>query len=161
MLGILKDIFTNGFRDEIPRQDTPLSHRLHVATCAILLEMAGIDGEFDDSERQNIISIFKNRYNLTDDEIGSLIEASQKELENSIDLWQFTKQINRNYSPEEKKGIIETIWQVAYADGRLDKHEDYLIHKLSRILNLSHKDLIEAKMKVLNNSKPEKGKSKA
>lgn len=150
MLGILKNIFTDEFQGCISPKGIPLSHRVHVATCAILLEMAGIDGEFSESERQNIASIFKNRYNLSDDEISSLIEASEKELETSIDLWQFTKQINRNYSPDEKKGIIETIWQVAYADGRLDKHEDYLIHKLSGILNLSHKDLIEAKLKVLH-----------
>jgi len=156
MLGILKNIFTNEFKEDTTPEGIPLSHSIYVATCAILLEIADIDGEFDDSERQNIISIFKDKYNLSDDEISSLIEASEKELESSIDLWRFTKQINRNYSPEEKKGIIEIIWQVAYADGRLDKHEDYLIHKLAGILNLSHKDLIEAKMKVLHRSTSEK-----
>jgi len=157
MLGIFKNIFTDEFRENIPLKGVSPSHRIHVATCAILLEMAGIDGEFSESERRNITSIFKNRYNLSDDEISSLIEASEKELETSIDLWQFTKQINMNYSPEEKKGIIETIWEVAYADGRLDKHEDYLIHKLSGILNLSHKDLIEAKLKFLHRGINKKG----
>jgi uncharacterized tellurite resistance protein B-like protein len=153
MIGILKSFFTNEATN-ISAANIHQPHRLHVATCAILLEMAKIDGEFNDSERQGIISIFKNKYDLTDDEISALIEASEEELERSIDLWQFTKQINKNYTPDEKIGIIEIIWQVAYADGRLDKHEDYLIHKLSAILNISHKHLIDAKLKVLNCSQP-------
>jgi uncharacterized tellurite resistance protein B-like protein len=153
MIGILKSFFANEAAG-LSKANIPQPHRLHVATCAILLEMAKIDGEFNDSERQNIISIFKNKYDLADDEIAALIEASEEELERSIDLWQFTKQINKNYTPDEKIGIIETIWQVAYADGRLDKHEDYLIHKLSAILNISHKHLIDAKLKVLGCGEP-------
>ena len=76
---------------------------------------------------------------------------TEEELEKSIDLWRFTSQINKNCSLEEKLCIIETVWQVAYSDGRLDSHEDYLIHKLSELFNISHKDLIEAKLKVLQN----------
>jgi uncharacterized tellurite resistance protein B-like protein len=153
MIGILKSFFANEAAG-LSKANIPQPHRLHVATCAILLEMAKIDGEFDDLERHDIISIFKNKYNLTDDEIAALIEVSEEELERSIDLWQFTKHINKNYTPDEKIGIIEIIWQVAYADGRLDKHEDYLIHKLSAILNISHKHLIDAKLKVLGCGEP-------
>ena len=112
--------------------------------------MAKIDGEFSNSERQDIVATFRNTYNLSVDEISSLIEASEEELERSIDLWQFTNRINKNYSPDEKIRIIETIWQVVYADGRVDQHEDYLIHKLSELLNIHHKHLIDAKLKVLS-----------
>lgn len=43
---------------------------------------------------------------------------------------------------------IETIWRIACTDRELDKHEDYLVHKLAKLLRLSHKQLIEAKLKV-------------
>ena len=68
----------------------------------------------------------------------------------SIDLWQFTNLINQNYSTDEKLQIIETMWKIVYADGRLDKHEDYLVHKLSNLLRLTHKQLIDAKLRVKN-----------
>jgi uncharacterized tellurite resistance protein B-like protein len=148
MIGLLKGFFCNDLEQKTTKINQP--HKLHVATCAILLEIAKIDGEFDDSEKNDIIAVFKNKYHLADDEIACLIEAAEEELGKSIDLWRFTNQINKNYSPEEKIQIIETIWQIAYADGKLDTHEDYLIHKLSDLLNLSHKDLIEAKLKVLH-----------
>jgi uncharacterized tellurite resistance protein B-like protein len=148
MIGLLKYFFSNELSDGTSSNiNTP--HRLHVATCAILLEIAKIDGEFSDSERQDIIAIFRDKYHLATEEISSLIEAAEEELEHSIDLWQFTNRINKNFSPEEKISILETIWQVAYADGKLDKHEDYLMHKLTGLLNLSHRDMIEAKLKVL------------
>ena len=153
MIEILKRFFTNEPAGNFSSGNINQLHRVHIATCAILLEMAKIDGEFNDSERQNIINIFKDKYDLTAEEISSLIEASEEELERSIDLWHFTNEINKNYSPDEKIRIIETIWEVAYADGKLDEHEDYLIHKLSNILNLSHKHLIEAKVKVLHRNR--------
>ena len=51
-------------------------------------------------------------------------------------------------SPAEKRQIIEEVWRVIYADGALDAHEDYLVHKLAKLLNLNHPQLIEAKMTV-------------
>ena len=43
-------------------------------------------------------------------------------------------------------------WLACDADGKLDKHEDYLIHKLAGLLRLTHKQLIAAKLKVLGGS---------
>ena len=77
-----------------------------------------------------------------------MFEASKEELNNSVDLWQFTNLINKNYTSKEKIRIIETIWRIAYTDGLLDKHEDYLARKLVSLLRLTHKQLIDAKLKV-------------
>jgi uncharacterized tellurite resistance protein B-like protein len=123
-------------------------HDIQVAACALFLEMANIDGEFDEQERGRIISILERHFSLSSAHAADLIAASKEELEGSIDLWQFTNLINQNYSREEKIQIIETIWELAYIDGKLDKHEDYLLHKLANLLRLSHKQLIEAKLRA-------------
>ena len=44
------------------------------------------------------------------------------------------------------------VWKIAYADGRLDKHEDYLVHKLAKLLRLTHNQLIDAKLKIIHSS---------
>ena len=121
---------------------------IHVATCALLLEMATIDGEFSDVERDRIMTILKNQYSLSDEDALALMDAAREEITKSIDLWQFTNLINRNYTEEEKIRVIETIWKVVYADGILEKHEDYLVHQLGKLLRLTHSQLIEAKLKV-------------
>ena len=123
-------------------------HDLRIATCALLLEMSQIDGEFSESEREDIISIIKRDYGSDDEHVTAIIEAADKELKESLDLWQFTNLINQNYTHEEKIKIIETVWHIAYTDGRLDKHEDFLVHKLANLLRLTHRQLIDAKVKV-------------
>lgn len=126
---------------------------IEVAACALLVEMASIDNEFSETERKRIISILKEEFGLADEMATNLIELAGDELKESVDLWQFTSLINKNYSPQEKMQLIELVWKIVYADGQLDKHEDYLVKKLSRMLNLSHKEMIDAKLKVLGRSR--------
>ena len=124
-------------------------HDTRVAACALLLEMAQIDGEFSEKEQRDMLALLKKDFGVSEADATELMEVSRKELEGSLDLWKFTHLINQNYSQEEKIGIIETVWKIVYADGVLDQHEDYLAHKLATLLRLPHKDLINAKLKVL------------
>ena len=50
-----------------------------------------------------------------------------------------------------KVALIERLWQIVYVDGKMDQHEHYLMNKMSNLLRLSHKQLIDAKLKVLHN----------
>ena len=150
MIDLLKKIIGGKEADDEQKADTG---DINLATCALLLELANIDGEFSKHERENITNIFKTKYALPEEEINELIESSEAELEKSIDLWQFTNCINQNYTIEDKLKVIEIIWEVAYSDGRLEQHEDYLAHKLATLLRLSHKQLIDAKLKILNSKK--------
>lgn len=149
MIDLVKKFFGKS-RSDVSRPDKETaSHDVRIATCALLLEMAHIDGEFSESERESIINIIKKDYDLSDEHAVALIEAAGEELERSIDLWKFAKLINQNYSLDEKIQIIEMVWRVIYTDGKLDRHEDYLVHKLANLLRLTHKELIDAKMKVI------------
>ena len=126
---------------------------IRTATCALFLEMALTDGEFSETEQDRVLSILKNDYDLSEEDALALIEETSLELEQSIDLWQFTKRINQSYSSEEKMRVIQMLWQIVYADGSLDKHEHYLVRKLSKLLCLSHEELIEAKRRVIHGDK--------
>lgn len=123
---------------------------LRVATCALFLELANIDDEFSEEERASILNIIRTEYGLPEDQALQLARRSMSELEGSIDLWKFTNLINENYSEPEKQHVVELLWRVIYADGKLDQHEDYLVHKVSKLLRLSHKQMIAAKLKVLH-----------
>ena len=152
MIHRVKKLFAKGSGTRPGAQDKRGRHDVVLATCALLLEMANIDGEFSEAERNRIISLLKRTYDLSDENAQALIKASDEELERSIDLWQFTNLINETYSSEEKTRIIEMMWQIIYTDGTLDMHEDYLVHKLAKLLRLTHGELIDAKLKILNNN---------
>lgn len=138
---------------ESPQIDT--EHNIRVATCALFLEMGKIDKTFSKEEMAAVLSILKEKYGLSEENADALVAAADEELKESIDYWQFTNLINNNYTTEEKIEIIEMLWRIVYVDGKLDKYEDYLMHKLATLLRLSHKQLMDAKLKVSRSSQRE------
>jgi len=144
MIDLVKNFFSTREKEQEGGE-----HDIHIATCALLLEMSQIDGDFSEEERRRILSTVCRDFAVSDEVAKTLLEASQEELQGSRDLWQFTTLINQHYSEAEKIGIIETVWRIAYTDGRLDQYEDFLVHKLANMLYLQHHQLIDAKVKVM------------
>jgi uncharacterized tellurite resistance protein B-like protein len=132
-------------------------HDTTVATCALLVEIGQIDGTFTQEEMETVISILREKYGLSRENADALIQEAEKQLEESVDLWQFAKLINENYSNEEKMEILETLWQVVYVDGKMDQYEHYMMNKLKNLLRVSHTQLIDAKLKVKHASQKSEG----
>ena len=153
MLNIVKQFFGTGSIDATKNESGSSKHDIRVATCALFVEMAKIDEEFSKDELGAILALLKDRYGLSEENAEALVEAADQELEQSVDLWQFAQLINKNYSNEEKREILEMLWQIVYVDKKMDEHENYLMHKVGNILRLSHRDLIDAKLKVLHADK--------
>jgi uncharacterized tellurite resistance protein B-like protein len=142
----LRDIF---FIQEGDAKAVNTGRRIQVATAVMLLEVANADEEFSDTEKESIVEILKDNFDLSNEEVQELISVSDEERKGSVDLWHFANIINENYSDQEKYSIMENIWKVICADGRLDKYEDHIVHKLTKILHIPHSRMIEAKLKYL------------
>jgi uncharacterized tellurite resistance protein B-like protein len=145
MFNLIKQLFES---PESPESTETHDDRLRVATCVVLLEAARADDEFSAEERIHVVDTLKKRFTLSEPDANELIDAATNRRAESNDLWSFTNQINQALKTAEKIEIIEEVWRVIFADGGLDAHEDALIHKLSRLLNIHHQELIEAKMRV-------------
>jgi uncharacterized tellurite resistance protein B-like protein len=152
MIDIVKRFFSKNTTEVSKGAGKTRGHDVRVATCALFLEMARIDEAFTNAEMQNILFIMEQRYGLSREHADTLIQEADRELEESVDLWQFAKLINENYSTEEKIEIIETLWRMVYVDGKMDEHEHYLMNKLKNLLRLSHRQLIDAKLKILHST---------
>jgi len=150
MLELFRRIFNQ--IDESLMSEEDRGRKLEIATCVVLLEAATADSELSEEELENIISILKARFEMTDSSVNELIETSKREREKSPDLWHFSKVINENLSTDEKYELMEMIWRVIYTDGKLDKFENYIAHKLLTLLRLDHSKFIELKLKVKNGS---------
>ncbi len=150
MLDSLKRFFINTIGPDL--QDVPENreHDIRVATCALLVEIGRIDETFTDAELETVLGILEDKYDLSKEHADALMAEAEVALRNSLDLWQFAKLINENYTNEEKIAIVETLWQVVYVDGKMNQYEHFLMNKLKNLLRLSHKQLIDAKLKVLH-----------
>ncbi len=151
MLARIREIFIGTATVE----ETEQTHeeRVQIATCVLMLEAATADSEYSEEESVHMLQTLRTRYRLSKDDAEELMEVARQRRDETFDLWQFTNQININCTLDEKLEIVEEIWRVVYADGRLDGHEDYLMHKFRKLLNLTHKQLIDAKVTVLDETR--------
>ncbi len=126
--------------------DEPRS--IEIATCALFLEIANSDDHFDEREKDKIISIMKNTFNLNDDELNDIMKVTREEVQKSVSIYEFTDIINKHYNYDEKLKIVENLWRIVLADNELHKYEDYMLRLISTNLHVSHHDFIAAKLKV-------------
>ena len=150
MIDTIKRFFSKEKANTSKVDSRATEHDIRVATCALFVEMARIDEKFTPTEVNTIISILKERYGLSREHADALLAEADRELAESVDLWQFARLINENYSVDEKIEIIETLWQMVFVDEKMDQYEHYLMNKLKNLLRLSHDQLINAKLKVLH-----------
>lgn len=149
MVSFLKKLLAENKQAEVI-SSTDINTKIKIATCAILVEMANADDEFTNDERNHIIDILKDRFQLDSGEAHELIEIAEEEIKGSIDIYGFTNIIKKNFSLEDRILVLEEIWRVVFSDGELSGHEDSLVHKLSFLMGLTHKQLIDAKIKARN-----------
>lgn len=123
-------------------------HTLQLATAVLLIEVMRSDATSTDEEQATVLNILKQQFNLTDVEVAQLSELGHKTAKAAHDYHQFTSLINRELELPEKIRIIETMWQVAYADSHISAHENHLMRRLADLLHISHGDYIAAKMRA-------------
>jgi len=149
MLSAIKAFFDENILAN-PDPGVDKTHALRLATTALLIEMMRMDDHFKAAEQAVLMAQIKQRFELTDLETKNLIELASAELQNSTDYYQFTSLINQHFEYDDKLHIIESLWEVAYADEALDIDEEYLVRKISELIYVSHQDFIAAKLRVKN-----------
>ena len=127
---------------DIQNRDTRL------AACALLVELAHADDEFDDRERAHLRAAVERQFRLDPREAEELLQLAETERDQATDLWQFTSLIRENYSRGQKMVLLEIMWGVVYADGELASHEEYLMRKICNLLDLAPGYLAEVRKRV-------------
>lgn len=137
------------FRPPVEEDGGETGHDVRVAACALLVEIGRIDGKMNPAELATIVEGMRSHYGLDRSQAAALVAEAEDELTRSIDYWQFARLINEHYTVDAKIAIVEIMWSVVFVDGRLNMHEDHLMHKLSNLLRLSHPQLMDVKVKVM------------
>jgi len=119
-------------------------------TALLLLEIARADAEIDTVELDAIKRAIEGSCpSIEPDEIEEIIATARQDVEVSISLHEQIRQINTGFSRAQKISLIEQMWRIAYADGDLDKYEEYTIRQLSDLIYVEHKEFIRAKLRVV------------
>lgn len=105
-----------------------------LATAVLLLEVARSDASISEAEIHIIAGVLRAHHHMSDTEISQTLQLAQQHVEELVSVRDFTKSINSAYNEGQKEHLIQAFWDVAYADGVLDHHEEHWIKKLSDLL---------------------------
>ena len=108
-----------------------------------------IDGDFGDAERQTIAGQLADCFHLSAAEVEALIEDARQAAEESSQLYAFTRVVKDGFSPAERLRMIEMLWEVAYADGRLHDYEASLVRRVSGLIYVPDRDSGAARKRAL------------
>lgn len=128
--------------------------RLRIATCALLLEAAHADDRLEEAERSAILEIARGGFGLAEAEAAELIALAEAERRRRTDLYGFARLLSVELDEAGRLEVLRRLWTVVYSDGRLEAHEDALMHKLATLLGLPHADLIAVKLAVKRDLRP-------
>ena len=126
--------------------------RMRLATAALLLEMANIDFSTEPEELEAIHRTIQSELGLSANDTSELVALAKEEANEMSSYFQFTSIINKTCTPEEKAVIIEMLWKVAIADGRLDNYEEHFIRKIANLIYVPRDQIVAAKHSALKES---------
>ena len=110
---------------------------LRLATAVLMIDVARADHVFEDVEFDRVLKLVAEHFNLTAEQAAELVSTADDQAEDLVSLHEFTQLLHENLEEAEKAKIVGLLWQIAYADGRLDKYEDSLVLKISDLLFVS------------------------
>ena len=110
---------------------------VRLATAVLMVDVALVDSSFDETEFDRMLALIKNHFGLGTQEAADLINAANAKADELVSVHEFTQLLHKHLSEDEKARIVSLLWQIAYADGELDKYEDSLVLKISDLLYVS------------------------
>lgn len=145
MLAILKNFFatTESQSDEASQQ-----HQIELACAVLLVEVMRADSQFENNEVAMLADLVGQQFSLSSEELNNLIILATDTAEHATDIHQFTSQLNKAFSIKQRIEMVEQLWHVAYADGKLAAIEEHTIRKIADLLHLRHAEYIQTKVKA-------------
>src|SRR4029079_12195618 len=116
--------------------------RLRLASAALLVSAASIDGNFDQDERRTLKTLLQTRYGLSDGDVRKLMSAAGEEEHEAVDIYSFRSHLCRELDQEGRKLIVEMLWEVALADGVVHEFEANFGARAGELLGVSARDRV-------------------
>ena len=137
------------FRDrlQVQKNSDSAEDAVRLAAAALLFEVAMSDYDLGEEERTTIQQLVREQFDLNDTDASVLATLAQQRARESVGLHGFTSLINQHWSEKDRLNLVEQMWRVVYADGRLDDHELHLMRKIQRLLHIAQKDFVSAKLR--------------
>lgn len=128
-----------------PKSAVPSAPSEALSTALLLLELAAADFDSDDAELGRIGSLLSQHYGLDGAALDHLLVDARSRARQSVSLHDYVQTLNQSLDAAGKRRLIAMLWQVALADGRIDKYEEHLLRRLVDLLYIPMADYVQAR----------------
>ncbi|MGE5399289.1 MAG: TerB family tellurite resistance protein [Ignavibacteriales bacterium] len=151
----LKDLFTIGNVPEEDENSITLNsiQKIQIATCALFLEIANADKNFDPDERAKIVSIMRSTFKIDPEYVQELMQLAENSVKQSSSIYEYTELVKKSFTRKEKFEILENLWRLIFVDKLLDKYEEHLVKSIGHNLGFDYREILEAKLIILEELK--------
>lgn len=118
---------------------------LRLATAVLMVDVARADHVFDESEFDRVLQLVEQHFGLAPEEAAELVNSASETADDIVSVHEFTALLHEHLDENEKSRIVGLLWEIAYADGQLDKYEDSLVLKISDLLYVSRARVMRLK----------------
>ena len=146
MLEALKSFLTTSQTVESVNAQVP---SVQIASAALLVEAALVDGAFDLTERAQIQDVLAHMFKLPEAELNDIIEDAIERVAQSNQMYGFARAIKDNMEYDRRVELMQMLWEVVYADGVLDDFEANLVRRVSGLLYVTDQDSGRARKAAL------------
>ena len=140
MINRIRDLLGGGGAAPRDPQAVSAQDPLDLAAAALLVHAASVDANFDGIERRRIHDILMRRFSLNPEEADTLMAAAEDKAAGAVQILGFTRTVKDRYSYEERLTLVEMLWEVVLADGRVDAHEAQLMRRIGGLIYVSDRD---------------------
>ena len=150
--GIDMNFFKSLFKNNTTKPETQSfqASNLQTAISKILVRTAKIDDEFHILEEKKILELLQSYFELNADDAQSLMEIAIKEEENATDLYAYTNVIKKELALNERKKIIEMMWQIITTDENFDPYENNLVWRVAELIGIGTRERVQIKKDYLS-----------
>jgi uncharacterized tellurite resistance protein B-like protein len=129
-------------------RQAPAVSKLQLATAALLTRVATVHSEMSQARRAQLHAVLRSHFDLDELVTARLLEESAVVDRTAVDLFQFTRQLNQLLDDDGRRRLVRMMWEVVYADGRVNELEDNIIWRVADLLGVSTRQRVELRQQI-------------
>ncbi len=119
-----------------------------LALAALLVHCTAIDGVVDEAERDRMRVLLADEFGLGGNELEALVADATAADNEAVDLYGFTSVLTRNLAAEDRIHVVEQLWEIVFADGKVHEFEENLVWRVAELLGVARHDRLAMKFAV-------------
>jgi len=112
-------------------------------------KVAYVDREVTETELEGITKAIEDIWEVSSQLAAFVAEVAVSAMDETYDTFRMMRELMESTSERERRKFLDVLFAVANADGQISYDETEEIRMISRGLNLTHKDFIDSKLRIL------------